>query len=170
MKKILSNFFVLFIPWIMLAGANINDLLLGFLITMVLAWVINDYLDFSFGSKFPIQVFKFVFIYIPYFMLQLIKANIEVMLIVLNPSLPISPGFVKLSTNLTNDYSKLILANSITLTPGTLTIDLDGENVYIHWINVMGETDTERKEKIFSGFENRLRGIFNWLILLYLYY
>lgn len=164
MKKILSNFIVLFTPWIMLSGMNVTDLLLGVVVTLILSWVIKEYLDFSFGINFPAQVFKFVFIYIPYFLIQLVKANIDVMLIVLDPSLPIAPGFVKLDTELKNDYAKLILANSITLTPGTLSIDVDEENVFIHWINLTGNTKEEEKENVFGKFEEILGGIFNWLI------
>lgn len=161
MKKILSNFIVLFTPWIMLSGMNVTDLLLGVVVTLILSWVIKEYLDFSFGINFPAQVFKFVFIYIPYFLIQLVKANIDVMLIVLDPSLPIAPGFVKLDTELKNDYAKLILANSITLTPGTLSIDVDEENVFIHWINLTGNTKEEEKENVFGKFEEILGGIFN---------
>ena len=58
---------------------------------------------------------------------------------VLNPYLPIKPGIVRIKTSLTSEFAKTILANSITLTPGTLTVEVDGEDFYVHWINVSSD-------------------------------
>ena len=88
----------------------------------------------------------------------MVKANFDVAARVLNPKLPLNPGFVKVKTNLEGNASKLFLANSITLTPGTLTMEVEGDSLYIHWIDVKSP---EEKEKYISGrFEGILKGVF----------
>ena len=64
------------------------------------------------------------------------KANIDVAYRVITGK--INPGIVKISPNLKSDAAITLLANSITLTPGTLSVDIDENNndLYIHWINV----------------------------------
>jgi multicomponent Na+:H+ antiporter subunit E len=62
---------------------------------------------------------------------EIVKANIHVALIVLNPKLPISPGIVRYKTPLKNTMSMVLLGNSITLTPGTLTLDIEHDNVMV---------------------------------------
>ena len=75
--------------------------------------------------------------------------------------MPISPGIVKIKTNLTTDSGITALANSITLTPGTLTVDITDDGfLYIHWINVKSD-DVEQATKLISQkFEWFLKKIF----------
>jgi multicomponent Na+:H+ antiporter subunit E len=70
------------------------------------------------------------------FFFAMAKANIDVAYRVITGK--INPGIVKISPNLKNDAAITLLANSITLTPGTLSVDIDEKNndLYIHWINV----------------------------------
>lgn len=98
--------------------------------------------------------------YIPIFIIEMVKANIDVARRVINPNLPINPGIVKINTNLQSEYAKLFLANSITLTPGTLTMDVEDENLYIHWIDVTSSNKEKQKEQIAGKFEDKLGGIF----------
>ncbi len=64
--------------------------------------------------------------------MEIIKANIDVARIVLHPRLPIEPSIVKFKTTLKGDTAKVSLANSITLTPGTITMDIIGDTFYVH--------------------------------------
>ena len=92
----------------------------------------------------------------------MIKANFDVAYRVVHPKLPIKPGIVKVKTKLKSDTGLTFLANSITLTPGTMSVDIDRENgyLYIHWINVKS-TDVEKAtEIIVSRFEKILEKIF----------
>lgn len=98
--------------------------------------------------------------YIPIFIIEMVKANIDVARRVINPNLPINPGIVKINTNLKSDYAKLFLANSITLTPGTLTMDVEDDHLYIHWIDVTSSDKEKQKEQIAGKFEDKLGGIF----------
>ncbi len=84
----------------------------------------------------------------------------DVMLRVIHPDVPIRPGIVKVRTTLTSEMAKTFLANSITLTPGTLTIDIDGDDFYVHWIYIPTDDPNERTREICGRFEGLLRRIF----------
>ena len=99
-------------------------------------------------------------LYLPYFFWQIVKANLDVAYRVLHPKMPIRPGIVAVRTSLKSDIAKVALANSITLTPGTLTLDIIGDHLLIHWINVRHEDEKGATEDIVRPFEERLRGIF----------
>jgi multicomponent Na+:H+ antiporter subunit E len=78
---------------------------------------------------------------------------------VLAPSLPINPGVVQVRTGLTSDLGRLLLANSITLTPGTLTVDVDADLLLIHWINCPPDVDMEEATRLIAAdFEKHLAG------------
>ena len=100
--------------------------------------------------------------YIPLFLWECFKANVDVALRILNPKLPINPGIVKVKTTLKSDTALTFLANSITLTPGTLSVDIDKEEglLYVHWINVKSQKQEEATEIIVQRFERILKKIF----------
>jgi len=79
---------------------------------------------------------------------------------VLNPKLPIKPGIVRIRTKLKSRLGRIILANSITLTPGTLTVETRDDTFYIHWIDVSARNIEESTQVIVSKFEKYLEVIF----------
>jgi len=95
------------------------------------------------------------------FLIALIKANFQVARIVINPKLPVNPGIVKFKTSLQSDFAKMVLANSITLTPGTLTVDLVEDEFYIHWLKMTSHDKTGIYEAIAADFEKILIKIFD---------
>ena len=102
----------------------------------------------------------YMIVYLLVFVRELIKSNMDVARRVLTPSLPINPGIVKFKSKLPTEYSKMVLANSITLTPGTLSIDIIDDTFYIHWIDVK-TTDPEKAfTEIAETFEKILLKIF----------
>ena len=107
----------------------------------------------------PVRWF-FLLLYIPYFFYYCLWANLDVAYRVLHPDMPIRPGIVKVRTDLQSEMAKTILANSITLTPGTLAIDIEGQDLYVHWINVRGEDAKVHTAEIVKRFESLLRRIF----------
>jgi len=102
----------------------------------------------------------FFLIYVPYFFYYCMKANLDVAVRVIHPDVPIRPGIVKVRTTLNSEMAKTFLANSITLTPGTLTIDIDGQDFYVHWINIDTDDAVRRTAEICGRFEPLLRRIF----------
>ncbi len=107
----------------------------------------------------PIRFFWFL-LYIPYFLYYLVIANLDVAYRVLHPELPIKPGIVRFKTNLKSPLAKTVLANSITLTPGTMTVDVVDQDMYIHWIYVRGEKEEEWYREVAGRFEGMIRRIF----------
>jgi len=81
----------------------------------------------------------------------------------LHPRLPINPGIVKVKTKLTTDTALTFLANSITLTPGTMSVDIDKDNgiLYIHWIDVKTKDVESATKIIVERFEKILKKIFD---------
>lgn len=70
--------------------------------------------------------------YAPYLFYEIVKANFEIAAVILNPRLPIEPGIARFRCSLDSDVARTVLANSITLTPGTLTVDVAGDVFYVH--------------------------------------
>ena len=100
-------------------------------------------------------------LYIVVFLWQVLLANLEVAYRVLHPRLPIRPGIVKIRTTLQSTAARTLLANSITLTPGTLTVELlDGGCLYVHWLNVRTTDPEEAARLITKRFERILARIF----------
>lgn len=97
------------------------------------------------------------------FPVELIRANIDVALRALRPSLPVNPGIVRVPVGLTSEYAQAMLADSITLTPGTITMDIaeaDGQvYYYVHWIDVKSTDPEEAGEQIKGILEKKIRGI-----------
>jgi multicomponent Na+:H+ antiporter subunit E len=101
--------------------------------------------------------------YVLLFSWECLKANIDVAYRVLHPDLPIRPGTIRVKTSLKTDTGLTFLANSITLTPGTTTVDIDKENgiIYIHWIYVPDGYDVNSMRlRVVEKFETVLRRIF----------
>lgn len=159
MKRIISTWIVLFGVWMALAGFSVEELIVGLTVTLILSVLISKTQGYDFGFKVVVQVVQFIVIYLPYFIYKLIEANISLAKIVLDPKLPINPGFVTIQTGLEEDLAKLTLANSITLTPGTLTVDVDGQDILIHWVDIQGNNQNDYFKNIAGGFEKRIGGM-----------
>jgi len=108
----------------------------------------------------PVRIFWLI-VYIPVFLYYMVKANFDVVYRALHPEMPIKPGIVKIKTLLKTESGITALANSITLTPGTLTVDLtDDGYLYVHWINVKSVDVDEATAFIAKRFEWFLARIF----------
>ncbi|MCF8008595.1 MAG: Na+/H+ antiporter subunit E [Halanaerobiales bacterium] len=161
LKKFLSTFLIYLVFWTAYTSSlKQEELLIGIIISFFLS--LFTYKSFS-QQKSDNNILKRLlsFIaYIPIFITEMVKANIDVAQRVINPKLPINPGIVKIPTKLKSEYAKLFLANSITLTPGTLTLDVKDQNLYIHWIDLSSEDKKIQKEIISDKFEKHLEGMF----------
>jgi len=91
-----------------------------------------------------------------YFVGQMVKANIDVLFRVLKPRIPVRPGIASARLDLPGDRARAIVANSITLTPGTLTVDLRGDTIFVHWISLPEDDPSGRTQEMVDGFARRL--------------
>ena len=106
----------------------------------------------------PQRYFWFI-VYLFVFTWSCIKANIDVAYRVLHPAVPIRPGIVKVKTSLTSGFARTLLANSITMTPGTLTVDIIGDYFYIHWIYIRSDDPEVYTGMIMGVFERYIKKI-----------
>lgn len=106
--------------------------------------------------------YRWFLYYLPMFIWECVKANIDVAYRVIHPKRPLNPGIVKVKTSLKSDTALTFLANSITLTPGTLSVDIDQEGgfLYVHWIDVKNKEVEAATRMIVRRFEPILRKIF----------
>jgi multicomponent Na+:H+ antiporter subunit E len=161
----LKNFFYLFTflitIWLALTTTfQWQELSVGILISLVLASFLNkNYLKLGLP---PLSIKRIIFfiLYIFVLFIEIIKANFDVAYRVIHPKMPIKPGIIIIKTELKQDIAKMILANSITLTPGTFTLDIKGDELLIHWIYVRSEKIDESTKIIGQKFEKYLKVVF----------
>lgn len=95
-----------------------------------------------------------------YFLYEFVKANYTVAKIVLGPNTRIKPAIICVPVNLSSEFQIFLLANMITLTPGTLSLSYDSEHqeLFVHVIHTDDPTATVKEIK--SGFEQLIREAF----------
>jgi multicomponent Na+:H+ antiporter subunit E len=164
MKSRILMFLIAYAVWCVLCWVpDTEHLIAGVVVALLVAAVMGSFfVTRPHMLAHPMRYVYFIFWYAPVFLWELLKANLDVAYRVIHPSLPIRPGIVKLRTSLRSETGLTFLANSITLTPGTLTIDVDREEgaLYIHWIYVKGDDPETVFRHIGSKFEPILRRIF----------
>lgn len=156
-RQVAILFATLMLFWLMLNGKLEADILIvGAAVSLIIALLYRNGLSFFTEFRFTPAAFIAGFRYYGYFFKELFKSNIKLATIVLSPSLPVKPAIVKVRTRLKTRMGRLMLANSITLTPGTLTVEMDGEWLYIHWVRMETDDIEEATACIVSGFESYL--------------
>lgn len=125
---------VLWLFWIFVAGSfHYQSLLLGLLVSLGVAWFNNE-LFFRQDERVLLDT-KAVLLYVRYLLhllTAIVLANLQVARVVLSPRMPISPGMVRFKRPLQTGLHKTILANSISLTPGTLTVLVEEGEFMVH--------------------------------------
>ncbi len=161
MKKLVLGI-ISFLCWMVLTWTlYLPSLLVGLVVSMFIALWFGDVFVERARNFFQIKRLAYLLYYIPLFTYYCLLANFDVAYRVLHPALPIEPGIVKVKTTLTNTTAKVALANSITLTPGTLSVEMtDDGYLYVHWIKVRTTDVEETTEMIIRKFEKVLKEIF----------
>jgi len=152
---------VTFILWFALTSKlDWQEFICGILICLIIS-LFGAHIYSKLGlPRFTLKGVLFSLVYIIVLLWEIIKANFDVAYRVIHPKMPIKPGIVVIKTRLKSDIAKMILANSITLTPGTFTLDVIGDEFLVHWINVKTEDIDEVTSLIGDRFEKYLRTIF----------
>ncbi len=142
---------ILFGVWLLLSG-HYEPLLLGLgVASSVLVVLIALRMDVVDHEGVPLYLGRRVLAYIPWLLLEILRANINVARIILSPSLPVSPIMVHFQASQKTDLGRAIYANSITLTPGTITTGVDGSELEIHaltWTDVDGREEDEMDRRV----------------------
>lgn len=153
--RFVSNLLLTFV-WVALTGDfSIQNYIFGFVLNFFILWVITR--DNSQGRYFTIipKIIAFVF----FFLWELFKANLQVAYEVITPKFRMTPGIVKVPLTIKSDLGITFLANMISLTPGTLSLDVSNDKkvLYVHSMYI-----TDREEfinGIKNGFEKRIMEI-----------
>lgn len=153
-------YLVLFLFWLLLTGnIHVQELAIGAVVALAATLAAGPHLRIFSGLRLEAAAPYHLLRYFVYFWVALIKANLDVARRVLSPSLPIRPALIEVQTELKSSLGRLMLANSITLTPGTLSVDFHGDHILVHWIDCPPGTDLDAAtRKIAAGFEQHLRG------------
>lgn len=151
-------FFVSLLLWMLLAGSlNPQELLAGSLVSALVTLLFRSRFGIFTGFRFSWLAPVYVLQYLGAFFLALVVANVELAKRILMPSLPIRPEMVEIHTMLRSPLGKMLLANTITLTPGTLTVDVQGDSLQVHWVYCPAGTDAEQATcAISASIEKRL--------------
>lgn len=156
-------FILTYLVWMALTGiGSFQELSAGLIIALIVSLIAGHFLIITEKNTGVLKRILFMLKYVFIFIWEMIKANLHVAYLVIHPMKPIKPGIVKVKTTLTKESALTILCNSITLTPGTLTVDLDTDsrNIYIHWIDVKTESVEGATQEIVSRFESVLKEVF----------
>jgi multicomponent Na+:H+ antiporter subunit E len=157
-KRHLAAFWVsLMLVWVLLnASLSWEVLVVGAIVATILVLIFPDHGFLFAGTRFSPETPLLVLSYLSLFVRELVKSNLDVARRVISPEVRINPGIVEVKTKLRHPTYRLVLANSITLTPGTLTVEMIDDSLFIHWIDVTGRDVESATREISSKFEHYL--------------
>ena len=146
--------------WFLLTGTLTNDeLIAGALVSSIAAFLTLEKTTIFSAIKPSLNAPLSLVLYLFEFYKALVISNFDMARRVITPSLPIDPDIVTVKTSLESNLGKMLLANSITLTPGTLSVDVNGNEILVHWIDCPSHYDTNKvTEVIASRFEKHISG------------
>jgi multicomponent Na+:H+ antiporter subunit E len=159
LRRYVTAFVGSYILWLLLVGGfDGAEVIAGGIVALVATLVSAPYLSLLDGLRLRLLLPWYALRYLASFLLALVRANLDMARRVLSPRLPIRPGIVEVRTELRSRLGRLLLANSITLTPGTLTVDVVDDRLVVHWVDIAPGSDIERAtDAIASDFERHLK-------------
>ena len=142
LKGFLFMAILLFLLWIVLNGRFTPDrgmleiVIFGLIVTALVYVFAIKVLGFKLKNELHFWRNIFLFIaYVAVLIWEMLRSNLAVVVIILNKKKKISPAVVKVNIPLKKSFSRMLLSNSITLTPGTVTIDQHGDEYIVHCLD-----------------------------------
>jgi multicomponent Na+:H+ antiporter subunit E len=150
--QILVNIIIAVIWTFLQSSFTVGSFLFGYIIGIIILYILRRFLVFNFYMNRVWAIIKLIMLFI----IELIKANVDMIKIVLSPKLHNQPGIVAVETRLESNVEITLLAALISLTPGTVSMDFsaDGKTIYIHSIDVPDKEDMI--EQIQNSFERAI--------------
>ena len=152
---------ILFVVWIFIGSSlDLDVVIAGALVSAALAFVFASFSDIWRSLSWtPRKAYHFI-AYTGVFIVELVRANLNMLRYVYAPRIDIKPAVVKVKTRLKSPIGRLALVNSIALTPGSLVLDIEGDTIFVHWLDLQ-TTDPEEATRIIVGpFERHLEVVF----------
>lgn len=155
-------FFALsFALWLLLTfNLDIGNLIAGASVALVSTGLFGRYFVDHVAKFFEPVRYLWLIVYVFIFTWECVKANLDVAYRVLNPALPVKPGIVKVRMQVQSDIARTFLANSITMTPGTISVDIVDDDLFVHWIYVADRDPEKYTHRISGRFEKYIERIF----------
>jgi len=162
---LLATFACLWLAWVAFTGSlDPQELLVGAVVAALVAWLSSALLFREpLKGKLQLRRLAYAIAYVPAYILAELKAHAKVIRLILHPRMPVKPGIVRVPTELRTDFGITGLANAITMTPGTLSVEVveGGEpHLYVHWIDVRAVEPERTKAEIARPFERFLTRVF----------
>ena len=132
MKYRIALSLVLGAVWLTWSGIFEPLLLSLGLVSVVIVLFLAQRMKLIDAEGVPIELSLRALLYAPWLMLEIFKSNIDVARRILSPSLPISPRMLRVKATQRGDLGQVIYANSITLTPGTVSVEMEGSEITVH--------------------------------------
>lgn len=159
--KYISYIVILFGLWLLFTfNLSTSNLIVGGIAAVISVLMLGRYFFETTSKLLDPKRYLWFMVYVFIFAWECLKANLDVAYRVLHPDLPIKPGIVKVKINLKTDLARTTLANSITMTPGTITVDIIQDYIYVHWIYVKSTDPGKYAEQISGRFEKYISRIF----------
>jgi multicomponent Na+:H+ antiporter subunit E len=138
----------------------LESIVAGALISAVLAHLLAGKFPAWSDVRFSPQRLYHFLRYTGVFLVELVRANLNMLRYVYAPRIDISPGIIRIRTRLRTPVGRLALTSSIALTPGSLVVEIDGSDLFIHWLDVQ-TTDQDEATRLIAGpFEDHLEKAF----------
>lgn len=155
---IIALFVTMLLLWMGLVGTlSSQEMISGVLVALVLTALFYRRASIFNGLRPTWLMPVHILVYLIDFVAALIIANLDLARRVLAPSLPIRPEIVVVETGLKSRLGRLLLANTITLTPGTLSVDYEDNRLSVHWVySPPGLNPQQVTEKVVGRFERHL--------------
>ena len=130
--RLVSLSVTLFVFWLALSG-HYQALIIGFGVVscLLVAWLAHR-MDLADREGHPIHLGLSGLLYVPWLAWQILKSTVDVTRLILNPAMPIDPRIERVPSTQTGAVGHVTFANSITLTPGTVSVELDPGTVEVH--------------------------------------
>ena len=163
---VLATSIVSYAFWILLTWSfSSQELIVGAVVSLIVALFSARFFihEKAFWFFNPLKILTAQFFWLGVFMVELFKANWDMAKRCFGGCKNVNPGIVKVPVDLKTDYAQAALANAITLTPGTITMEIteeDGQTYYyVHWIDVQKPSGKEAGDAIKGTLEKWLRRV-----------
>lgn len=159
--KTVATAVLAFVVWLIVTWTfDAGSLVVGVVVAVALAWIFRSVATDEMAILIDPRRLFWLLAYVPVLFVYIVRSNLDVAYRVVHPRLPIRPGITKARTRLTSVPARVLLANSITLTPGTMSVDLVDDILYVHRIHVPEDDPDGATERELAPFESFLRRIF----------
>jgi len=143
----------LFVFWVLLSASfDWVHLGLGLVFSFSVAWINSGHSPFV--PKF--RLWLRILLYLPWLFYKIIESSLHLSKLILHPALPIDPQLISVKSKLRHNAAVVLFGNSITLTPGTITAEVDRNNLIVHAMDKTLSEDFESSKEM----ESKIADIF----------